>query len=314
MKYRSLGLSGLKVTEIGLGGNNFGWYADEQTSIAVIHHALELGVNYIDTADMYDRGSSEAIIGKALEGKRSHVIIATKFGLPMGDGPNERGSSRHYVMRAVEASLRRLRTDYIDLYQIHVPDSTTPIEETLRALDDLVRSGKVRYVGCSNFAAWQLCEALWTARDCRISSMVTVQSRYNILEREIENELVPCCQAYGIGIIPWGPLSGGFLTGKYGKGAKPKLDGRQLKPPPLYDPVFLDANWDKLIALEQFAMERGHKLPDLAIAWLLAKPYISAVIAGVRTKDQVSANVAASDWTLTDAELKEVDAICKLQA
>ncbi|MFH1123542.1 MAG: aldo/keto reductase [Pseudomonadota bacterium] len=310
MEYRSLGRSGLKVSEIGLGGNNFGWYADEKTSIEVIHHALDLGVNYIDTADMYDRGNSETIIGKALEGKRPRVVIATKFGLPMGDGPNEKGGSRHYIMRAVENSLRRLKTDYIDLYQVHVPDPTTPIEETLRALDDLVGSGRVRYIGCSNFAAWQLCEALWTARDCRIPSFVTVQSRYNILDREIEKELVPCCQAYGIGIIPWGPLSGGFLTGKFTKGMKPKLDGRQLKPPPLYDPVFLDTHWDKLVGLERFAVERGHKPANLAIAWLLAKPYISSVIAGVRRKDQVSANVAAADWRLTDEELKEVESIC----
>lgn len=310
MEYRNLGRSGLKVTEIGLGGNNFGWYADEKTSIAVIHHALDLGVNYIDTADMYDRGNSEAFIGKALRGKRSRVIIATKFGHPMGDGPNEKGGSLYYMKRAIEDSLKRLQTDYIDLYQIHVPDPTTPIEETLRAFNDLVRSGKVRYIGCSNFAAWQLCEAFWTANGCNLPSFVTVQSRYNILEREIEKELVPCCQAYNIGVIPWGPLSGGFLTGKYSKGMKPKLYGRQPKPPPLYDPVFLDTNWDKLVKLEHFAVECGHKLADLAIAWLLAKPYVSTVIAGVRKKEQVSANVAAAEWRLTAEEIKEVESIC----
>jgi len=310
MEYRRLGHSGLKVTEIGLGGNNFGWYADEQTSIDVIHHALDMGVNYIDTADMYDRGNSEAFVGKALQGKRYRVIIATKFGLPMGEGPNEKGGSRYYMMRAVEKSLKRLKTDYIDLYQIHAPDSTTPIEETLRAFDDLVRSGKVRYIGCSNFAAWQLCDGIWTSRGCNLPSFVTNQVRYNILEREIEKELVPCCKAYNIGIIPWGPLSGGFLTGKYSKGMKPKLDGKQLKPPRLYDPVFLDTNWDRLVKLENFAAEQGHKLADLAIAWLLAKPYVSTVIAGVRTNDQVSANVAAADWRLTPEEINEVESIC----
>lgn len=311
MEYRSLGSSGLKVSEIGLGGNNFGWYADEPTSIAVINHALDLGVNYIDTADMYDRGTSEAFIGSALKGKRSQVVIATKFGYPMGDGPNEKGGSRHYMVQAIENSLRRLKTDYIDLYQIHMPDPTTPIEETLRAFEDLIRSGKVRYIGCSNFAAWQLCEALWTAKACNLPSFVTVQSRYNMLEREIEKELVPCCQTYNIGVIPWGPLSGGFLTGKHSKGMKPKLYGEQPKPPPLYNPMFLDANWDKLVKLERFASECGHKPADLAIAWLLAKPYVSTVIAGVRTKEQVSANVAAAEWKLTTEELNEVESVVK---
>jgi 1-deoxyxylulose-5-phosphate synthase len=270
-----------------LGGNNFGWYADEQTSIDVIHHALGLGVNYIDTADMYDRGTSEAFVGKALKGKRSRVILASKFGHPMGDGPNERGGSRYYMVNAIENSLRRLMTDYINLYQIHIPDPTTPIEETLRAFEDLIRSGKIRYIGCTNFAAWQLCEALWTSKSCNLSSFVTIQARYNILEREIEKELVHCCQAYDIGIIPWGPLAGGFLTGKYSRGMEPELYGNQPKPPPLYNPIFLETHWDKITKLEQFASERGHKLADLAIAWLLSKPYISTVIAGVRTTEQV---------------------------
>ena len=307
MEYRSLGSSGLKVSEIGLGGNNFGWYADEKTSIEVIHHALDLGVNYIDTADMYDRGTSEEFIGKALKGKRSQAILASKFGYPMGDGPNERGGSRYYMLNALENSLRRLMTDYIDLYQIHIPDPTTPIEETLRAFEELIRSGKVRYIGCTNFAAWQLCEALWTSKSCSLNSFVTIQFRYNILEREIEKELVPCCQAYDIGIIPWGPLAGGFLTGKYSRGMEPELYGNQPKPPPLYNPIFLETHWDKITKLKQFAEERGYKLADLAIAWLLSKPYISTVIAGVRTKEQVSSNVAVSEWKLTDEELTEIE-------
>ena len=307
MEYRSLGSSGLKVSEIGLGGNNFGWYADEKTSIEVIHHALDLGVNYIDTADMYDRGTSEEFIGKALKGKRSQAILASKFGYPMGDGPNERGGSRYYMLNALENSLRRLMTDYIDLYQIHIPDPTTPIEETLRAFEELIRSGKVRYIGCTNFAAWQLCEALWTSKSCSLNSFVTIQFRYNILEREIEKELVPCCQAYDIGIIPWGPLAGGFLTGKYSRGMEPELYGNQPKPPPLYNPIFLETHWDKITKLKQFAEERGYKLADLAIAWLLSKPYISTVIAGVRTKEQVSSNVAVSEWKLTTEELNEIE-------
>jgi len=311
MEYRRLGNSGLKVSEIGLGGNNFGWYADLQTSIEVIHYALDLGVNYIDTADMYDRGTSEEFVGKALKGRRSRAILATKFGRPMGDGPNDTGGSRYYMMRAIENSLKRLQTDYIDLYQFHIPDPTTPIEETLRGLEDLIRSGKVRYIGCSNFAAWQLCEAVWTSREGNLPSFITVQSEYNLLKREIEKELVPFCEAYNIGVIPWGPLAGGFLTGKYERGMKPELYGEQPKPPPIYPPSILEDNWDKIQRLERFASERGHKLADLAIAWLQAKPYVSTVIAGVRTKEQIYANVATADWKLTAEELNEVESIVR---
>ena len=308
MEYRRLGNSGLKVSEIGLGGNNFGWYADEQTSIAVINHALERGINFVDTADMYDIGHSEEFVGKAVKSKRSEVIIATKFGYAMGDGPNERGGSRYYIMKAVDASLRRLQTDYIDLYQIHWPDTTTPIEETLRALDDSVRAGKVRYIGCSNFAAWQLCEALWTSRVNNLHSFVTVQTRYNMLERQIEAELAPCCQAYSIGLIPWGPLAGGFLTGKYRQGEEAPPDGRLSKPHQLYGNIFTEANWNRLAKLETFAVECSHTVGELAIAWLLAKPWVSTVIAGARKIEQVSANIAAAEWKLTAEEVAEVEA------
>jgi len=309
MEYRSLGNSGLKVPEIGLGGNNFGWWADEQTSVAVINHAIDLGVNFIDTADMYDRGRSEEFVGKAIKGKRVQVIIATKFSTPMGEGPNERGGSRHYIMKAVDASLKRLQTDYIDLYQIHRPDPSTPIEETLRALDDIVRAGKVRYIGCSNFAAWQLCEALWTSKVNNLHSFVTVQPPYNLLTRQIERELVPCCQAYKIGVIPYTPLAGGFLTGKYRRGEEPPADGRLSGPNPAYRRILTEANWDKLAKLEAFTAERGHTVGELAISWLLSKPWISTVIAGARRTEQVSANVAASGWKLTAEEVAEVESI-----
>ncbi len=218
MKYRNLGNSGLRVSEIGLGTNTFGQAADELASLAIVNRAIEIGINYIDTADMYAQGRSEELVGKAVKSRRSQVIIASKFRRTMGDGPNDQGASRYYIMKAVEASLRRLQTDYIDLYQMHDPDPATPIEETMRALDDLVRSGKVRYIGCSNFGAWQLCEALWTSKSNNLHSFVTVQTRYNLLDRAIEAELVPCCRAYHIGVIPWGPLAGGFLTGKYRRG------------------------------------------------------------------------------------------------
>lgn len=309
MEYRKLGNSGLKVSEIGLGGNNFGWWADEPTSIAVINHAIDLGINFIDTADMYDRGRSEEFVGKAVKSQRSQIIIATKFGMVMGDDPNERGGSRYHIMKAVEASLKRLQTDYIDLYQMHEIDPTTPIEETLRALDDLVRAGKVRYIGCSNFAAWQLCEALWTSRLNNLHSFVTVQPEYSLLARQIEMELVPCCQAYNIGVIPYRPLAGGFLTGKYRQGEPIPSDWRLSRPATRYGEVFTEANWNTLAKLEAFATERGHTVGELAIAWLLAKPWVSTVIAGARRIEQVSANVTAAAWKLTTEEAAAVDAI-----
>ncbi len=309
MEYRRLGNSGLKVTEIGLGGNNFGWWADEQASIAVIDHALDMGINYIDTADVYDRGHSEVFVGKVVKKKRARVIIVTKFGNPMGDAPNEKGGARHYIMKAVDASLRRLQTDYIDVYQMHRPDPATPVEETLRALDNLVRTGKVRYVGCSNFAAWQLNDALWTFRARNLGSFVTVQTRYNILERQIEAELVPCSQAHGVGVIPWGPLGGGFLTEKYRQGKKAPPDARLSEPSSLYDSVKTPANWATLAKLESFASDRGHTVGKLAIAWLLARPWVSRVIAGARKADQVSANTAAAKWKLTAGEMAKVETI-----
>jgi len=309
MEYRKLGNSGLQVSEIGLGTNTFGGKADEQTSIAIVNEAVDRGINYIDTADMYGQGQSEEFTGKAIKNKRSEVIIGTKFGKPMGDGPNERGGSRYYIMKAVEASLKRLQTDYIDLYQMHAPDPSTPIEETLRALDDLVRVGKVRYIGCSNFAAWQLCEALWTSRANNLHSFVTIQPRYNALDRQIEAELVPCCQAYNIGVIPWGPLAGGFLTGKYRQGEEAPPDARLSRQTSLYGSIFTERNWNQLAKLEAFAAEHGHTVGELAIAWLLAKPWISTVIFGARQVEQVSANAAAAEWKLTAEEMAALEDI-----
>jgi len=310
VKYRNLGNSGLKVTEVGLGGNSFGRWADEQTSVAVVKHALNMGINFIDTADLYGTGQSEECIGKGVKDKRHQVIIATKFANEMGDSPNERGGSRYYIMKAVEASLRRLQTDYIDLYQMHKPDPTTPIEETLRALDDLVRAGKVRYIGCSNFTGWQLCEALWTSKTNNLHSFITVQSQYNMIKREIEAELVPCCQTHNIGVIPWGPLLGGFLAGRYHKDEEPPADGKLLKPVRSFnkDDIFTEINWGKLAKWEAFAAERNHTMLELAIAWLLAKPWVSTVIAGTSKIDQVTANVAAVEWKLTAEEVTELEA------
>lgn len=309
MEYRRLGNSGLKVSAVGLGGNNFGWWADEQVSIPVIHHAIDLGVNFIDTADVYARGQSEEFVGKAIKGKRTNLVIATKFANPMGDGPNERGGSRRYIMQAVDASLKRLKTDYIDLYQMHIPDPTTPMGETLRTLDDLIQAGKVRYIGCSNFAAWQMCEAIWISRANNFTTFVSTQPMYNLLSRGIERELVPCCQQYGISIIPYSPLASGFLTGKYQQGKPPPEGARLSGSDQRFQRVFNEANWSKLTKLESWAKEHDHTVGELAIAWLLAKPMVATVIAGARKSEQVDTNVAAGDWTLTPEEVTEVEAL-----
>ena len=309
MEFRRIGRSGLKVSEVGLGGNNFGWWADEAASAPVINAALDSGINFIDTADMYDRGHSEEYLGRALKGKRQRVIIATKFGLPMGDGPNERGGSRHYILRAVEDSLRRLQTDYIDLYYIHTADPSTPMEETLSTLDGLVKSGKVRYVGVSNHAAWQVDNALWISETRHLAPFVVVQQQYSLLAREIEKELVPCCQAHGLGVIPYSPLANGLLTGKYQKGQEAPKDSRLGMSNPMFKRVLDGANWERLSKLETFAKDRGHTLGELAIAWLLARPWLSSVIAGARKPEQVTANIAAATWKLKPDEVSAVDAL-----
>jgi aryl-alcohol dehydrogenase-like predicted oxidoreductase len=318
VQYRNLGRSGLKVSAIGMGSHYFGWLQDEATSVAIISRALDEGINFIDTADVYDMGRSEEFVGKAIKGRRSEVVVATKFGWPMGGGPsgtpvdvrpNARGGSRHYVMTAVEASLKRLNTDYIDLYQMHVPDPTTPVEETLRALDGLIQAGKVRYIGCSNFGAWQLSDALWTSRVNNLHSFVTVQPLYNLLHREIEKELVPCCKAHGIGVIPWGPLAGGFLTGKYRRDQPPPADTLLATRPMAYNRIMTDTNWAKLAKFEDFAVKRGHTVGELAIAWLLAHPWLCTVIAGASTPDQLQEHVAAAAWQLNTEEMAELDKI-----
>lgn len=308
MEYRRIGKSGLKVSEIGLGSNSFGGRASVADSIATIHLALDLGVNFIDTADVYADGRSEEVVGKAIKAKRSQVILATKFGGHARNAkPTQQGGSRRFIMNAVDASLKRLDTDHIDLYYMHVPDPATPIEETLRTLDDLVRTGKVRYIGCSNFAAWQLCEALWTSKLNNLESFVAVESRYNLLDRQIETELLPCCQAYGVGVIPWYPLAAGFLTGKYQRG-KPAPAGTRLSDPRSgLKAILTDANYDKLEKLQAFAVERGHSVGELAIAWLLSRSWISSVIAGARDTQQLSANVAARAWKLTAEDSLELD-------
>ena len=311
MQYRRMGSSGLHVSVVGLGTNNFGFRMDEESSIRVCRHAIDEGINFIDTADSYGNGLSEERIGMALKGNRHDAIIASKAGNPVGDGPNKRGASRNHLMNQVEASLRCLQTDYIDLYQIHRPDANTPIEETMRALDDLVSQGKVRYIGCSNFSAWQVCEANWTARAGNLAQFVTVQPEYNMLNRTVERELVPFCHEYNIGILPFYPLASGFLTGKY-RQDQPLPEGARLTGNQRAQANTLtEKNYAMLSRLETFAEERGHPMVELAIAWLLANSAVCSVIAGATKNEQVTANVKAADWVLTPEDMAEVDEILR---
>lgn len=301
MRYRPLGSSGLVVSVVGLGGNNFGRTVDGAGTRAVVDAALDAGVTLIDTADVYgNRGGSEELLGAALEGRRDQVVIATKWGSPMGGPEWEARGSRSYIRRAVEASLRRLRTDWIDLYQYHVPDEMTPVEETLEALDELVAEGLVRYVGSSNMAAWEVAEADWTARDRGLARLVSAQNEYSLVKRDVEAELVPACVRYGIGILPYFPLASGLLTGKYRRGepaTSGRLAGREIP----------DERWDAVESLERFAAERGRTLLEVAIGGLAAQPAVGSVIAGATSPEQVRANAAAGDWEPTAEDLAALD-------
>ncbi len=308
MEQRRLGTSGFTVPLLGLGTNNFGGRSDEEASRRVIDASIDIGANFFDTANIYTGTNSETIIGKALKGRRDKVILTTKFGLSMGSGPNMQGGSRGHILSQLEGSLRRLQTDYLDLYQMHTVDRSTPIEETLRTLDDLVRSGKVRYIGCSNYDGWHLVEALQTSRALNLNSFVSVQPYYNLLKRGIERELVPACQAYDIGIIPYFPLESGFLTGKYrpGQGVP---EGTRFAKAPNYQGMLNEGNFAILAGLESFAEERGHTVGELAMAWLAARPQVCSVISGASTPEQVEANAKGLEWKLTDEDLAEVDKI-----
>ena len=308
MEYRRLGRSGLEVSAVGLGTNNFGARIDYQQTDRVIHQAVDIGVNLIDTSNTYGRTLSEEYIGKSTKGIRGQVLLATKAAGPVGEGPNQAGTSRKHLMEQVELSLQRLQTDHIDLYQMHYPNSSTPMEETLRTLDDLVRQGKVRYIGCSNYAAWQLAEAVLTSHSMHWEAFISVQPPYNMLDREIEKELIPCCEAYGIGILPYYPLASGFLTGKYRRGESAQ-EGTRLYDFAKAQSNLTDRNFDLVDQLTVFASERGHSTQELAIAWLLANPSVGSVIAGARLPEQVVANVNAADWQLTPEDLHEIDGI-----
>jgi aryl-alcohol dehydrogenase-like predicted oxidoreductase len=307
MDYRRLGDSGLKVSEIGLGCNNFGMRIDQDATNAVIDAAIENGVTFFDTADVYGgRGKSEQMMGVALQGKRHQVVLATKFASPMGDTPDKRGGSRRYIMDAVEASLTRLQTDYIDLYQMHQPDPDTPIEETLSALDDLVTQGKVRYIGNSNFTGWMIADADWTAKNEHLARFVSAQNNYSLLERRVEHEVTPACAKFGLGMLPYFPLASGMLTGKYRRGEAPEDGTRMAAWGPRAQQALSDKNFDRVEALESWAAERGHTMLELAFAWLLGHQVVSSVIAGATRPEQVKANAATAAWKLTPQEVAEV--------
>ncbi len=311
MEYRNIGGSGLQVSVVGLGCNNFGRRLDADATRAVVNRCLDLGINFFDTADVYGgEGRSEQLLGAALKGRRGEVVIATKFSSKMGDGPMMSGGSRRWVMRAVEDSLRRLGTDTIDLYQLHHPDPRTPILETMRALDDLVRQGKVRYIGHSNFAGWQAAEADCIARYEHLTPFVSAQNQWSLVHRAAEQELVPAAERFGLGVLPYFPLASGLLTGKYRRGqAVPQ--GTRLAEKAAAERWLTDANLDLAEKLEAFARQRGRSLLELAIGWLASHRVVPSVIAGATKPEQVDANVAAAAWKLSESEMTEVDQLSK---
>lgn len=308
MHYRKLGASGLDVSVIGLGTNAFGRRADRETSIRVIHEALDAGVNFIDTANVYTATQSETIIGEAIADRRDDVVLATKAGLVAGDGPNGRGSSRAHLTRELDHSLKRLQTDHIDLYQIHSFDPQTPLEETLRTLDDFVQSGKVRYIGASNYTAWQLMKALAISDARGWGRYISIQPSYSLADRTPELELVSLCEDQGIGLIPYFPLAGGILTGKYAKGATPPTGSRAEK-----EPRFADRLQENYLTLAQqvdgVASEVGCTSSALSLAWLIHQPTVATVIVGATKPEQVLQNIASADLKLDEATRARLDEV-----
>lgn len=312
MDYRSLGSSGLRVSLVGLGCNNFGRRIDYTASVPVVRKALDLGITFFDTADVYRSGigGSEEFLGRALGTRRKDIVLATKVGMPMEHG--RRGAARHTIIAGVEASLRRLNTDWIDLYQQHQPDPLTPIEETLRAFDDLVRAGKVLHIGCSNLRAWEVVDARWTSGSLGLAPFVSCQNEYSLLMRDADRELLPMMHAHGMGLLPYYPLASGALTGKYQRNVPMPEGARLTLHSARYGDRFLnDTNWPIVEALQSFAEERGHTLLELAFSWLAARPCVSSIIAGATRPEQLEANVRAATWALSEAELREVDWITR---
>lgn len=308
MQYTNLGRSGVRVSRLSLGCWRFGAETDEPTARRIIDAALDRGINLIDTANIYAQGVSEEIVGRTLKGRRQNVVLATKVWGKMGEGPNDRGLSRVHIMRAVEDSLRRLQTDYIDLYQIHAEDPDTPLEETLDALNDLVRQGKVRYIGVSNHSAWKTCKALWISDVRGYARFVSAQPRYNLFDRAIEKELIPLCLDQGIGIINYSPLAGGLLSGKYRKGEAPPAGSRAERFESLRK-ALTEENLSKVERLQAYAAERGYTVAQLALAWCLAKPGVTSPIIGATSLEQLEENLGALEWQMTAEEVAEVESI-----
>ena len=310
MEMRNLGRSGLIVSAVGLGCNNFGGRSDREATRGVVHKALDLGITFFDTSDTYGPGgSSEEYLGRALAGRREDIVLASKFARPMDREGRLQGASRRYIMSAAEASLRRLNTDRIDLYYQHIADPRTPIEETLRALDDLVRQGKVRYIACSTLSAWQVVEAQWTSTHLGLDRFIACQERYNLLERHLDQELMPVIQSYGLGLIPFSPLANGLLTGKYRRDA-PLPEGARLTTMPRTAERYLtETNWVLVERLDAFCAARGCSLLELAFGWMLRRPAVASVIAGATTPEQVEANVRAASWVPSREDMDEIDRI-----
>jgi aryl-alcohol dehydrogenase-like predicted oxidoreductase len=309
MEIRNVGKSGLRVSAVGLGCNNFG-RLDIESSRKVVHRALDLGITLFDTADIYgNKGGSEEQLGEILGARRKDIVLATKFGMAMSD--IQQGASRRYILQAVEDSLRRLKTDWIDLYQLHQPDPLTPIEETLRTLDDLIRAGKVRYAGCSNLKAWQVADAHWTAKTQGFNRFISAQDEYSMLVRDAERELIPALEAKGMGLLPYFPLASGMLTGKYRHGGELPAGTRMALMKRFTDRYMTEENWAIVDRLQAFCDARGHTLLELAFSWLLSRPSLASVIAGATKPEQVEMNAKAADWKLSAHDLAEIDKITR---
>lgn len=322
MHHRNLGNSGLKVSPLCLGTMTFGEAdensfmhkvgCDEQSSFDIMNRSLDAGVNFFDTANVYGQdGLTEKVIGRwfAQSGRRDEVVLATKFRFTMGSGPNQRGASRFHIKRAVEDSLKRLQTDRIDLYQIHMQDKDTPEQETLRALDDLVREGKVLYIGCSNYAAYRLVDSLWTSQSQGLERFVSAQMQYSLIERGIEREHVPACKQFGLGILPWSPLAGGLLTGKYRRGQEAPDGSRLAQWKDRWSLFNTDRSWDIVECLIEVAQEVEQEPSSVALAWLLAQPCVSSVIFGARSPKQLEANLAAAELKIPDPLLEKLNEV-----
>jgi len=312
MQRRRIGRSDLEVSALGLGCNNLGGRLDADASLRVVNAAVDMGITMFDVADVYPRGKtsvSEELLGRALGARRKQVVVATKFGLPMDASGKRQGAKRDYIMRAVEDSLKRLGTDWIDLYQLHAPDHATPIEETLRALDELIKSGKVRYVGCSNFSAWEMVDAEWIARELGTRAFVSVQNEYSLVMREADREVIPAAAKHSIGFLPFFPLASGLLTGKYRANEAPPPGARLAYTKPLAERFLSQSNTSVAAELQAFCDRRGYRLLDLAFSWLLHRDVVSSVIAGASTPEQLAQNLKAIELRLSPDDLAEIDVI-----